>query len=105
MITIETYKVFHTGLQLYSKGGAYCESLSQYHWGKKGKTWSSQGALRRHLFQYCSENGYASQVSIPKEWEVHAITTNPTTGVLELAVYNARKFYLKTHLQTDETVV
>lgn len=104
MIIIEQYKVYNPELQLYSKGGAYCRSLSPIHWGKKGKIWSSAGALRRHLFQYCSENGYRSQNNIPEHWEVHAVTTD-AEGKLQLTVFNAKKFYDKTHLQDDVTVV
>lgn len=77
----------------------YAHLSATYWWSKKGKLWTSAGALRRHLFQYCSENGYRTQNNIPEEWEVHMYATNDQTGQVELIVFNAKKFYDKTHLQ------
>jgi len=96
MIKIEQYKIFHPDYGLYSKGGIYAHLSATYWWSKKGKLWTSAGALRRHLFQYVERQG---ENVIPEEWEVHMYATNDQTGQVELTVFNAKKFYDKTHLQ------
>jgi len=96
---LELYKVRNKQTGLFSKGGVYCDSTYSGYWSKKGKVWTSAGAMRRHLFQYTYE---VDKVNVPKHvlsgWEVIHYFTGEDGRIVE-QTYNAKDFYEKKHLE------
>lgn len=65
----------------FPKGGMY------KHFGKKGKAWTSSGAIKNHLRQYIGLYSDPTQNLIPKEWEIWEYSGS------EIIKYSAHESY------------
>lgn len=100
---IQQYKIFDPNTGLFSKGGIRAHK-DKYDWSKKGKLWTSAGALRRHLNQY-TETFYLNRDYskpqfrnfIPEKWIVIEQVVTDDGQFIEQQ-YNAKLFYDKKHL-------
>lgn len=105
MIAVDIYSIMDSETGLFSKGG-FTPVLGNYGWSKKGKVWSSSGAIRSHLNLFVhqkwlgSGKGYEYTLNIPEHWVVIRTFANPETGVLQQEEINAKEFYL----QSKDTV-
>lgn len=88
------YRIKHSVLNLYSKGGAYVNDNTYdmngktryFSWSKNGKAYSSIGGIKKHLRQYFNyplidnnrSKGYdysAGKINqIPEEWIIEELT-------------------------------
>lgn len=93
--TTKIYKIRNTQTELFSLGGTRCDS--RWGWSKRGKTWSSSGAIRGHLNiyvdPYCHPNKKMDVNNIPVEWEVIETVIDVDAGTAAMNVYSAREFY------------
>lgn len=98
------YKIKNTVTGLFSKGGSYNNGTSLYGWSKKGKVWTSEGALRNHLNLYVGReyvsNGYLSsekvfECKIPIEWEVIELWMDLESGESGFSTKGAIDFYME----------
>lgn len=60
------YRVRNTRTGLYSRGGLYVR------WTKRGKIWTTKGALKNHFNRVLRSNEYRTINVLPQEWVVES---------------------------------